>query len=52
LEITTKGSKELPGGRRVNVKALEYFEAEMHVIPPRSPDLNPMNSKYVPYCEE
>jgi hypothetical protein len=52
LEITTKGSKELPGGRRVNVKALEYFEAEMHVIPPRSPDLNPMNSEYVPYCEE
>jgi transposase len=107
LEITTKGSKELPGGRRVHVmvaiaygkgvvlrvpytkmdgpffaqfikehfrisfaragpkhkgrrlfimdndpcqtskvamKALEDIEAKMHVIPPRSPDLNPIEN--------
>ena len=109
LEITTKGSKELPGGRRVHVmvaiaygkgvvlrvpytkmdgpffaqfikehfriafgragpkqkgrrlfimdndpcqtskvamKALEDIEAEMHVIPPRSPDLNPIENMF------
>ena len=36
----------------INEKALEGFEAEMHVIPPRSPDLNSTNREYVPYCEE
>ena len=24
------------------MKALEHIEAEMHIIPPRSPDLNPI----------
>ena len=29
---------------KVTMKALEHIEAEMHVIPPRSPDLNPIEN--------
>ena len=29
---------------KVAMKALEHIEAEMHVIPPRSPDLNPIEN--------
>ena len=29
---------------KVAMKALEQIEAEMHVIPPRSPDLNPIKN--------
>ena len=28
------------------MKALEDIEAEMHVIPPRSPDLNPIDNMF------
>jgi transposase len=31
---------------KVAMKALEDIEAEMHVIPPRSPDLNPIETMF------